>query len=217
MNRPRTLLLFVCAMALTACDQQQLTQTSTQLKAAADAAWARLGPSPCARTEIQQTLLQQSGFYVDDPVRGYQPADDIQVQLATLRAEKTTDDRVICLGEFVISGPQSTVVQHILRLNWATEPGFALEEISAGYNPQGQAEPGLWGMLGSITAVSVLAMTQAFEGDPEGMQPLEIRSDIEFAVRKKDNTLKAWAWVAGDSPGFHAGSLLRAKPTPAPH
>ncbi len=213
-------LLLLTSVGLGACDQQQVTQKVEQLKVAAANALGRIGPSPCQRDAVQQAILEQSGFYADDPVRGFQPLNGVTLGLERLQVDETQDDRYVCRGEMLINGPKSTLVQQILGLRWAQDSAFALGEISRGFNPDGKTEPGLWGMLGSITAVSVLAMSQAFEGDPAGDQPIDIRSDIEFAVYKEphDGTyLKAWAWIPGDSPGFHAGALLRPTPTPAPH
>ncbi len=219
------LLMVFGSVLVTACDQQQFTAKVEQLKLTAESALSRIGPSACQRSDVQEAILQQSGFYEDDPVRGYQPLDGISISLNRARVDQSQEDRYVCWGEVQITGPKSTLVRQILGLGWAQDSTFAIEEISKGYNPEGKTEPGLWGMLGSITAVSVLAMTQAFEGDPEGDSVIEIRSDIEYAVLKEPkngSALKAWAWVEGDSPGFHAGALLRppsgpnSKPSPTP-
>lgn len=213
------LLTVVASLLVAACDQQQVTAKVEQLKIAAESALSRIGPSDCQRSDVQEAILEQSGFYVDDPVRGYQPLDGVNISLNRARVDESQDDRYVCRGEIQITGPKSTLVRQILGLGWAQDSTFAIEEISKGYNPDGKTEPGLWGMLGSITAVSVLAMTQAFEGDPDADNVIEIRSDIEYAVLKepKDGpALKAWAWIEGDSPGFHAGALLRPKSKPSP-
>lgn len=215
----RTILLFalLTTAGLAGCDGQPITSRVEQAKAAAQKAWARMGPSDCGLSAVTARIREQSGFYEDDPVRGLQPLEGVTVTLENMQLDETQDDRSVCTGEVRVTGPRSTLIKQILGLGWTDDSAFALEEISTGYNPDGKQEPGLWGMLGSITAISVLAMTQALDGDPDGDELIEIRSDIEYAVLKnpaQGHPLKAWAWVRGDSPGYHAGALLRPRPSP---
>ncbi len=212
-----SLLALATTALLAGCDSQQVTTKVEQLQTAAQAAWARMGPSDCGQDAVATAIRQESGFYYDDPVRGLQPLEGVTVSLEKLQLDESQEDRWVCTGEMVIAGPRSTLLKQVLALNWAEDSAFALEEISTGYNPDGEQEPGLWGMLGSITAVSVLALTQALEGGPDGNALIEMRSDIEYAVLKNPppgQALKAWAWVRGDSPGYHAGALLRPQPNP---
>ena len=55
-------------------------------------------------------------------------------------------------------------------------------------------------------------MTQAIDDDPDGDTPTQFDCTVEYAVNTEGehaDSLRAWAWVAGESPGFYAGHLLR--------
>lgn len=211
-NRILLWVLLGLLTCLSACDlkpaQEQVKEAAIQAKSLL----TKLKASRCSMVEVRRQILQESGFYADDPVRGLQPIAGLTIALNNIREESKQADRVICLANIEIHGPRSILLRESLTTNWSPDTRFAVEEISQGFGGEDAQNNGLWSLLGNVTTVSLLAMAQAFEDDADGDKPISFSSPIEYAVfttPNDDEPLKAWAWIPGSSPGHHAGRMMR--------
>lgn len=183
-----------------------------QASGVADAVITSVAASPCKSPDIEATIVENSGFYVSDGIRGAEPIAGVSVSFSSPVKQDEKSDRIVCKGTLRIQGERAFLALTALNAQWSTDPSYLTKEALSGWmaTPSDLYKEYQSGPI-TVEAAQMMAMMVAmtsFKADMD-TSAMSYSTSVEYAITKTTPAeLIGWGWNEGQTPGYKAGMDL---------